>query len=77
MNISTITYDDLFAHQVQYYTERLAEERAKPESESRIKAVGFLREQLFKIKQAHKIRTDGDYTINTGYYPTLCGYNSY
>lgn len=45
-----INHEELYAHQVQHYTERLRVERSKPESDKKTKAIAFLREQLHKIK---------------------------
>lgn len=48
-----IDYESLQRHRIESYTERLREERAKPDSDRKVKAVAFLREMLWKTKQAH------------------------
>jgi hypothetical protein len=53
-----INYEALYAHQVQYYTERLMVERARTESDEKTKAVAFLREQLHNIKIANWARNN-------------------
>lgn len=56
ITIISLNQDELFDHQVNQYTSRLKAERQKPDSDHKTKAIAFLREQLSKIKQAHRER---------------------